>query len=79
MRRERGGKVFYRENVDSATGALQTAVFYGANVYAGAQAELNNTVMISTPITVDAAGNAWFGFFVTAANSAGLSSGVARL
>ena len=34
--------------------------------------------MISTPITVDAAGNAWFGFFVTAANSAGLTSGVAR-
>ncbi len=74
-----GGKVFYRENVDSAAGALQTSVFYGASVYSGAQAELNNTVMISTPITVDPAGNAWFGFYVTAANSAGLSSGVARL
>ena len=28
--------------------------------------------MVSTPVTVDAAGNAWFGFFVNAANSAGL-------
>jgi hypothetical protein len=74
-----GGKVFYRDNVDSATGTMQTAVFYGMSVYAGAQTELNNTVMISTPITVDADGNAWFGFFVTGTNSAGLSSGVARL
>ena len=74
-----GGKLLYRDNVDSATGTVQTAVFYGANIYAGAQAELDARVMVSTPITVDAAGNAWFGFFVTAANSAGLSSGVARL
>ncbi len=74
-----GGKLYYRDAVDSATGTVQTAVFYGANVYSGAQAELNAAVMISTPITVDAAGNAWFGFFVTAANSAGLSSGVARV
>ena len=74
-----GGKLYFRDNVDSATGTLQTAVFYGANVYAGATAALDATVMISTPITVDAAGNAWFGFFVTGANPAGLSGGVARL
>jgi len=58
---------------------VQTAVFYGANVYAGARAELDAAIVISTPVTVDAAGNAWFGYFVTAANSAGLASGVARL
>jgi hypothetical protein len=77
-----GGKVYFRDSVDDASAtapAVQTAVFYGANVYQGAQAELNAAVMISTPITVDAAGNAWFGFFVTTANSAGLTSGVARL
>jgi len=77
-----GGKVFFRDNVDDASATaptVQTAVFYGANVYQGATAELNAAVMISTPITVDAAGNAWFGFFVTTANSAGLSSGVARI
>ncbi|HEU4590039.1 MAG TPA: hypothetical protein VFS13_03950 [Steroidobacteraceae bacterium] len=74
-----GGKIYFRDNVDSLTGTVQTAVFYGANVYAAARAELDAAVMISTPITVDAAGNAFFGFYVNAANSAGLSSGVARL
>src|SRR6185436_3915564 len=56
-----GGKLYFRDNVDSATGTVQTAVFYGAAVYNGATAELNAAVMISTPITVDANGNAWFG------------------
>ncbi len=74
-----GGKVYFRDNVDSATGTVQSAVFYGDNVYAGARAELDAAVMISTPITIDANGNAYFGFYVGAANSAGLSSGVARL
>jgi hypothetical protein len=74
-----GGKVYYRDNVDSATGSVQTAIFYGANVYNGARSELDGAVLISTPITVDTAGNAWFGFYVTAGNSAGLASGLARL
>jgi hypothetical protein len=74
-----GGKLYYRDDVDSLSGTVQTAVFYGANVYNSAQAELNAAVMISTPVTVDAAGNAFFGFYVNAVNSAGLSSGVARL
>jgi hypothetical protein len=74
-----GGKLYYRDNVDSSTGTLQTAVFYGASVYSSASAALDAAVMISTPVTVDAAGNAWFGFFVGAANPANLSSGVARL
>ena len=74
-----GGKLYYRDNVDSATGTVETVVFYGATVYANARAELDAAVMISTPVTVDAAGNVWFGFFVNAANSAGLSSGVARI
>jgi hypothetical protein len=74
-----GGKLFYRDNVDSPTGTLQTAVFYGANVYTAAKAELDAAVMVSTPITVDAAGNVFFGFYVGAANSAGLQSGLARI
>jgi len=74
-----GGKLLYRDNVDSTAGTVQTAVFYGAGVYTAAKAELDAAVMISTPITVDAAGNAWFGFMVTTQNSAGLSSGVARV
>lgn len=74
-----GGKLLFRDNVDSATGTLQTVVFYGANVYNAARAELDAAVMVSTPVTVDANGNAFFGFFVNAANSAGLTSGVARI
>jgi hypothetical protein len=77
-----GGKLFYLDDVDSTaprTPDSHFAVFYGSSAYAAAQGELDAAVMISTPITVDAAGNAFFGFYVTAANSAGLSSGVARL
>jgi hypothetical protein len=74
-----GGKLYYRDNVDSVTGTVETVVFYGANVYANARAELDAAVMVSTPVTADAAGNVWFGYFVTAANSAGLTSGVARI
>jgi hypothetical protein len=74
-----GGKLYYRDDVDSLNGTVQTAVFYGASVYTNARTELDAAVMISTPITVDAAGNAFFGFYVNAANSAGLQSGVARL
>jgi hypothetical protein len=74
-----GGKLFYRDAVDSATGALQTAVFYGPATYNAAKAELDSAVMISTPVTIDSAGNAWFGFFVSGPNSAGLASGIARV
>jgi hypothetical protein len=74
-----GGKLYYRDNVDSATGTVATVVFYGDSVYSNARTELDAAVEISTPVTVDAAGNAWFGFYVSAANSAGLSSGVARV
>ncbi|MEO8019871.1 MAG: hypothetical protein ABI769_18835, partial [Pseudomonadota bacterium] len=74
-----GGKLYFRDNVDSINGTVETVVFYGPNVYANARAELDAAVSISTPVTVDAAGNLWFGFLVTAANSAGLTSGVARI
>jgi hypothetical protein len=74
-----GGKLFYRDNVDSATGTVQTVVFYGDSKYAAARTELDSVVMISTPITVDAAGNAYFGYYVSGANSLVLVSGVARV
>ncbi|HEX6396627.1 MAG TPA: hypothetical protein VFZ95_04330 [Steroidobacteraceae bacterium] len=74
-----GGKLLYRDNVDSAAGTVQTVVFYGDDKYAAARAELDSVVMISTPITVDAAGNAYFGFYVNGANSLVLTSGVARV
>jgi hypothetical protein len=74
-----GGKLLWRDNADSATGSFQTAVFYGAAAYAAAPATFDATVFINTPLTVDAAGNVFFGFIATGANPAGLVSGVARL
>ena len=77
-----GGTLNYHENVDdtaSATQPLKYAAFYGNNVYTAASAELNASLMISTPITLDAANNAYFGFFTTTTNSVGIRSGVARV
>jgi hypothetical protein len=74
-----GGKLFYRDAVDSTTGSLQTAVFYGAGAYAAAQSTFDSTVFINTPITADAGGNVYFGFVVTGTNPADLSSGFARI
>jgi hypothetical protein len=75
-----GGKLFVRDDADSATGNLTTAVFYGAAAYAANPALFDTTVYINTPITVDAAGNVFFGFIVTGANPpAGLAGGIARI
>ena len=74
-----GGKLFVRDNADAAGGNLSTSVFYGAAAYAADPGAFDTTVFINTPITVDAAGNVFFGFIVTAANPAGLASGIARI
>src|SRR6185437_15784788 len=48
--------------------------------YAANPALFDQTVYINTPITVDAAGNVFFGFIVTGANPpAGLAGGIARI
>lgn len=74
-----GGKLLVRDNADSAAGAITTAVFYGAAAYAANPAAFDGTVFINTPITVDPAGNVFFGFIATGTNPAGLVSGIARL
>jgi hypothetical protein len=74
-----GGKLYFRDDVDSATGTLQTVVFYGAAAYAAATTQLDAAIMINTPLTVDAAGNVFFGFIANQPNPAGLSSGIARI
>ena len=74
-----GGKLLVKADADSPSGALQTAVFFGAAAYAAAPATYDACVFINTPITVDPAGNVFFGFVVTAANPAGLESGLARI
>ena len=74
-----GGKLLVRDNADSATGTVGKLVFYGAAAYDAAPAAFDASVFINTPITIDAAGNVFFGFIVSAANPAGLVSGIARI
>ncbi len=74
-----GGKVFYRDNADSITGTIQTAVFYGSGEYIGAKATYDAAVKITTPLTADNQGNVFFGFQVSGATPAHLLSGIARI
>jgi hypothetical protein len=74
-----GGTVYYRTSPDSATGAIGQLAFYGLSTYQADPSAFNSTVMISTPLTADHAGNIYFGFLVTGANPANLQSGLARI
>lgn len=74
-----GGRVGYRDSADSATGTIATVAFYGNDAYASAPAAFNANVIISTPLTVDARGNVYFGYVVQGANPANLTSGFARV
>ena len=74
-----GGKLLFRVDADAVSGDVQNAVFYGAANYAAASATYNSVVRINTPLTIDAAGNVFFGFVVTGANPANLQSGIARM
>ena len=72
-----GGKPLLRDNADSTSGALRTAVFFGAATCASAQTTFNATLFIHTPLTIGTQGNAFFGFIATGANPAGLTCGMA--
>ena len=74
-----GGRLLVRDNADSAAGTMQGAAFYGAAAYAAAPTTYDARVFVNTPLTTDSAGNVFFGFIVTGATPAGLSSGVARI
>jgi hypothetical protein len=74
-----GGRLWVMDNADSGGGTPYPVVFYGLANYQASSATFDATVFINTPVTVDAQGNAYFGFIVTAANPAGLVSGIARV
>ena len=74
-----GGKLLVKDDADAASGTLRSVVFYGAGAYSASPAAFDASVFINTPLAIDARGDVFFGFVVTAANSAGLVSGIARI
>ena len=74
-----GGKLYFRDNVDSANGTVETVVFYGSNSYDSARAAYDAAVVINTPLTIDSRGNVYFGFMVIGTTPIGLQSGIARI
>ncbi|MBI3409508.1 MAG: Ig-like domain repeat protein [Planctomycetes bacterium] len=78
-----GGTIFYIDNPDSAShGAPVRYAFYGIANYNANVAGFNGTVFIDTPLTVDNAGNVFFGFRVQGTAPAPLNttqSGFARI
>ena len=75
-----GGTVYYIDNPDSSTTpAVGQLAFYGLDAFNADAATFLSHVQISTPITADSAGDIYFGFVATAATSANLKSGLARI
>jgi hypothetical protein len=74
-----GGTVLYRNQPGSATGATGRLAFFGLSNYNANPAAYNSTVMISTPIMADSAGDIYFGFYVTGSNPSNLQGGIARI
>jgi hypothetical protein len=83
------GTVYYRDTPDAATGAQGQLAFYGLSQYTAnlrSRIAFTQNLRINTPITSDAAGNIYFGFWVMPGgtplfDSSGrqLSSGIARI
>ena len=74
-----GGRLIVRDDADDASLLPRRVAFFGDTAYALNPQAFDDTVFINTPLTVDTAGNVYFGFVVTGANPAGLVSGIARL
>ena len=74
-----GGKLWVKNDADAGPGMPVSVVFYGSAAYNASPAAFDASVFVNTPLTVDAQGNVYFGFVVTAANPAGLASGIARV
>jgi len=74
-----GGTVYLRARTDTATSTVTQLAFYGMSKYNADKQTYNNNVYVCTPPTVDNAGNIFFGYRVFGANSANLTSGIARI
>jgi len=74
-----GGRLWVKDDADAGVGTPYSVAFYGLAKYQAAPAAFDASVFVNTPVTVDALGNTYFGFVVTAANPEGLVSGIARV
>ena len=74
-----GGRLWVKDDADAGSGTPYSVAFYGLAAYQASPAAFDASVFVNTPITVDAQGNAYFGFMVTGANPAGLVGGIARV
>jgi hypothetical protein len=74
-----GGTVLVRQHANTAAGAVRRLVFYGAAQWKAHRSAYDKAVQITTPLTAGPDGSVYFGFTVTGATPAHLSSGIARI
>jgi hypothetical protein len=74
-----GGTVLVRQHANMKAGAVRRLVFYGAAQWKAHRSAYDKAVQITTPLTAGPDGSVYFGFTVTGATPAHLSSGIARI
>ncbi len=74
-----GGTVLVRQHANMTAGAVRRLVFYGAAQWKAHRPAYDKAVQITTPLTAGPDGSVYFGFTVTGATPAHLSSGIARI
>jgi hypothetical protein len=74
-----GGTVLERRHANMTTGAVRRLVFYGAARWRAHRLAYDKAVQITTPLTAGPHGSVYFGFSVSGATPAHLSSGIARI
>ena len=74
-----GGTVLVRKHANMRGGAVRRLVFYGAAQWRTRRSAYDKAVQITTPLTAGRDGSVYFGFTVTGATPAHLSSGIARI
>jgi hypothetical protein len=74
-----GGTVLVRQHANRPAGAARRLVFYGAGQWQAHRSVYDKAVQITTPLTAGPDGSVYFGFTVTGATPAHLSSGIARI
>jgi hypothetical protein len=74
-----GGTILVRQHANMTAGAVRRLVFYGTAQWKAHQSAYDKAVQITTPLTAGPGGSVYFGFTVTGATPAHLSSGIARI